>query len=45
MQLAMVGERTRKDAGKKKAEKHVPEVVASAKFIMQEKKDSEKAKK
>jgi hypothetical protein len=45
MQLAMVSERSRKDAGKKKAEKHVPEVVASAKFIMQEKKDSEKAKK
>jgi hypothetical protein len=35
MQLAMVGEK-RKDAagGKKKAEKHVPEVVTSAKFLM-----------
>lgn len=44
MQLAMVGEK-RKDAagGKKKTEKHVPEVVTSAKFLMQEKKDNEKA--
>jgi len=30
-------------AGKKKADKHVPEVVTSAKFLMQEKKDNEKA--
>jgi hypothetical protein len=46
MQLAMVNERSKKDAGsKKKAEKHVPEVVTSAKFLMQEKKDAEKAKK
>lgn len=44
MQLAMVGEKRREAAaGKKKAEKHVPEVVTSAKFLMQEKKDSEKA--
>ena len=45
MQLAMVNERSRKDAnaGKKKAEKNVPEVATSAKFLMQEKKDSEKA--
>jgi hypothetical protein len=44
MQLAMVGETRREAAaGKKKVEKHVPEVVTSAKFLMQEKKDSEKA--
>lgn len=46
MQLAMVAEKKGSAAGaKKKAEKHVPEVVTSAKFLMQEKKDSEKAKK
>jgi len=41
----MIGEK-RKDAAsaKKKSEKHVPEVVTSAKFLMQEKKDSEKEK-
>ena len=46
MQLAMVGERRAKDTlagAKKKTEKHVPEVVTSAKFLMQEKKDTEKA--
>lgn len=44
MQLAMVGEKKKGEAaGKKKTEKHVPEVVTSAKFLMQEKKDSEKA--
>jgi hypothetical protein len=44
MQLAMVGEKRAREAGaKKKAEKHVPEVVTSAKFLMQEKKDNEKA--
>ena len=48
MQLAMVGEK-RKEAqaaakqGKKKAEKHVPEVVTSAKYLVAEKKESEKA--
>ncbi len=43
MQLNMVTEKQRKDAlGKKKTEKHVPEVVTSAKFLMQEKKDSDK---
>ena len=46
MQLAMVNERSKKDAAgaKKKSEKHVPEVVTSAKFLMQEKKDAEKEK-
>ena len=41
----MVNERSRKDAnaGKKKAEKNVPEVATSAKFLMQEKNDSEKS--
>jgi hypothetical protein len=44
MQLAMVGEKRKEAAaGKKKVEKHVPEVVTSAKFLMQEKKDNEKA--
>jgi hypothetical protein len=46
MQLAMVSERKAKDSAagaKKKAEKHVPDVVTSAKFLMQEKKDNEKA--
>ena len=44
MQLAMVQEKRKEAAAnKKKNEKNVPEVAVSAKFIMQEKKDSEKA--
>ena len=44
MQLAMVAEK-KKDAAALKAKpvKNVPEVVTSAKFIMAEKKDQEKA--
>jgi len=46
MQLSMVAEKRKESAaGKKKSEKNVPEVVTSAKFLMQEKKDSEKAAK
>jgi hypothetical protein len=42
MTLAMVQQR-KGGEGKKKIEKKVPEVVTSAKFLMQEKKDAEKA--
>lgn len=46
MAMTMMQERQKKDQGaaqKKKPVKHVPQVVTSAKFIMQEKKESEKA--
>jgi hypothetical protein len=44
MQLNMMTEQKKEgQAPRKKAEKHVPEVAISAKFLMQQKKDQEKA--
>jgi hypothetical protein len=46
MQLTLVAEGKKEAAaGKKKPKKNVPEVVQSAKFIVAEKKEAEKAKK
>ena len=43
MTMQMMAERSKKEAGtKKKPVKNVPKVVTSAKFIMAEKKESEK---